>query len=146
MFAVPTLLIQESGTYIVRWPPWVGAIIALTLGATIGSAGSEALRRRFGLQKMWIVVGVACLVLVLLLVPDILRDVPTHERPSAFLAIVAGLLAMFLAPSYGIWRGSRTQPTSYGAQIGRGVLAAFGFAFLAVVGLSLVVVVSRLGK
>jgi len=44
------LFVQDSGTYIVRWPPWVGGVIAIGIMSALYAAIAEGVRRTLGAE------------------------------------------------------------------------------------------------
>ena len=114
---------------------WINGVITLTVVATVWAVASEALRRHVGTTSMWIVSGLACLLMGFALITEILRSPEITERTVILLSASITAIAGLLAPTYGVWVGSRAQSVSYLRQIGRGLIAAFGFFILGRLGL-----------
>src|SRR5262245_25619113 len=110
--------------------PWVSGGITLAVLATLSAVVSEALRRHVSPVFMWAVSGFACLLIGVALTTEILRSPEITEPTELLLSVSITSIAAFLAPTYAVWRGSRTQSVGYRRQIGRGLIAAFGFFVL----------------
>ena len=113
---------------------WVSGLITLAFVATLSAVVSEVLRRHVGTSAMWVVAGCATLLMGFALVTETLRAPEISagsERTWLLLSMSLTAIAGFLAPTYGVWVGSRTQSVGYLRQTGRGLIAAFGFFILA---------------
>ena len=122
------LLVQDSGTYIVRWPSWVGGVIAIGIMSALFAAIAEGVRRTLGLKFVWGTAVFASLGIGGYLVSAIASVTHPRERILAWMALVFCVAVMFLAPAYGISVGARRADSSFGRQIGFGVAASYAFA------------------
>ena len=133
------ILAQDADAYIVRWPSWVGAIIAFAIGTTVIAVGAEIIRRTFGRRWLWVTAGTAALGLAVFLITMIQREAAASEQPLAFASAIVTVAVLTLGPAYGVdLRARRPGPTfvrqvRWGILIGTGIGAAALLLFLLII-------------
>ena len=125
--------VQNSGTYMLQWPPWVGGIIALGLMAASYSAVAEGVRRRYGRKAVWVAAFIAAVGLGTFVAVAMFRAAELPKPVWGLLTLVVVVTAMFFAPAFGVSLGARRGSPTLARQVGFGLLAAYGFAACALI-------------
>ena len=144
MLLLESALQDPSSQYLIRWPPWVGFLIAIGIVGGPYSLLVAWVRRALGPIGLVALAGLVSLLFAVIIMEEWRRE-PSIGGVDLVLATAACIVAFAVAPAVTIWLKSRgPAPASMGKQAGWALLSIYGTFGAMIVLMVLVLVVFRL--